>query len=196
MRLENLPLAGSKVSQRRLITFIAGDTTNFNSSGLTAGLYYWQVAACNAQSLCSEFSSPMYFRIQAAIPVVALTATSLSQSIFDLTGQAYGSPSGNAYATTIGIYGTALDGVNQIIWSWSGATSGSSVWTKSASGTWTNAAGVARSVSVVSSTQINAVSTLISGADSWRGTTNWTVQVCSASTTSNACASQNFIVKR
>ena len=129
-------------------------------------------------------------------PVVALTATGLSQSIFDLTGQAFGAPSGNAYATTIGIYGTALDGVNQIIWSWSGATSGSSVWTKSASGTWTNAAGVARSVSIVSSTQINAVPTLILGADTWRGTANWTVQLCSASTTSNACASQNFIVKR
>jgi hypothetical protein len=171
---------------------ISSGSSYFNAQNLSPGLYYWEVCALNVAG-CSNYTSPYYFQIQSATPAPVFAVTSLSQTTFDTRGQNYGSPSGNAYIPSIGIYGTLLDTAQSITWSWSGATSGSAVWTKSASGAWTNASGQARTVSIVSATQINASPALIAIGDTWTGTANWTVQVCNASGT---CSSRNFTVLR
>lgn len=165
----------------------------FNAQNLAAGLYYWEIAACIDTTTCSVFTNAVYFRLQNSVSSPVISVTSLSQTVFDLRGQNYGSPSGNAYIPTLAIYGSALDTANQITWSWSGATSGSAIWTKSVSGSWANASGAARTVSLLSSSQINASPALIAVGDTWRGTVNWSVQVCSGT---NSCSSANFSVLR
>jgi hypothetical protein len=157
---------------------------------LTAGgSYTWSGSSCNtagcSNSVSTNFTTPNVL----TPPVFSLTG--FSPSVFTAPTQ-----SGVAWSTSMSILGTSLDGVDKITWTWTLPSVGTTTWTKSSAGVWTNSAGSVKTVTAISSTQINATPTLVAASDTWRGTSVWTVKLCKSN--GSVCESNNlyFTVSR
>ena len=155
-------------------TMSPGSTGTISSGPYSgSGFTWWYI---NWDNGYSGYSVQNYLAIVTAPPGPTLSFTGLTPPAV--------STSTKPYSATLSASGTNFNNVNQIVFAWSGPTSGSATWNRGDSD-W-NA-----KVTVYSDASMTLQPTVVGSSDTWSGTGTWTVTLRD---TAGATASRTFTV--